>query len=174
MHLISEEYRAQNALKHETSTAYGNNGHLAADRVRALARTLGATSILDYGCGKRSLERALGYAIQNYDPAIPAYAALPQPADVVVCMDVLEHIEPECLDAVLDHLASLTKMRGYFTVAVKPAHKHLPDGRNAHLIVEPPEWWLQKLMARWKLLEYALGDKENGFYVLVAPKAVAQ
>lgn len=173
MQLISEEYRRLNAQKHEQSKAYGNNGGFYADHIRNLAREVGATSILDYGCGKRDLERKLGFAIANYDPAFPDLAAPPEPADIVACLDVLEHIEPDCIDAVLDHLASLIKMRGMFTIATAPAHKHLPDGRNAHLIIQPYDWWLPKFMQRWTLLQYMMGDKMHSFYVLVAPKAKA-
>ena len=169
MQLISEEYRALNAQKHEQSAAYGNNADKYAHRVRELARTLGAHTILDYGCGKRALERSLGFAIQNYDPAFPATAALPAPADVVCCLDVLEHIEPDYLESVLDHLKEVTLMRGFFTVSTQPAKKHLADGRNAHLIVQPPEWWLPKILQRWELIEFSY-NLDNAFYVLVRPR----
>jgi hypothetical protein len=67
------------------------------------------------------------------------------PADVVVCNDVLEHVEPEHLDEVLKHMASLAKKAIVLTVATVPAVKTLADGRNAHLIVENARWWYTKL-----------------------------
>jgi hypothetical protein len=36
---------------------------------------------------------------------------------------------------------------GWFRIACYPAKKYLPDGRNAHLIVELPEWWRKQLLA---------------------------
>ena len=41
----------------------------------------------------------------------------------------------------------------YHLVACHPAKKYLSDGRNAHLIVENPEWWKCKLQTvlNWKL-----------------------
>ena len=36
---------------------------------------------------------------------------------------------------------------GWFRIACYPAKKQLPDGRNAHLIVEKPEWWREQLLA---------------------------
>lgn len=160
--LITEDYRKLNERKHQTSQKYGTSGGNYVARVRELARAIGANTILDYGCGKRTLEKALGFAIENYDPAIPGLDRVPAPADLVVCTDVLEHIEPECLDAVLDDLQRVTKHYILLTVATQPAMKHLEDGRNTHLIVESADWWMPKLMARFILKNFTeLGDEQE-------------
>ena len=91
---------------------------------------------------------------QDYDPAIPGKDAPPGPADLVVCTDVLEHVEPEHLDAVLDDLQRLAKKSLFLLIATRPASKALPDGRNAHLTIEPPKWWIPKLMERLDLIFY--------------------
>jgi 2-polyprenyl-3-methyl-5-hydroxy-6-metoxy-1,4-benzoquinol methylase len=119
--------------------------------VAEVAKRIGAETVLDYGSGKGSLKRALGLPVAEYDPAVPEHAAEPVAADLVVCSDVLEHIEPECLDEVLDHLKQLAKKVGFFVIATRPAKKHLDDGRNAHLIVEDREWWMRKLEQRWRV-----------------------
>jgi hypothetical protein len=100
-------------------------------------------SVLDYGCGKGTLAASIGNTIvSEYDPAIEGKDSPPEPADLVVCTDVLEHIEPQLLDNVLKHLASLTNRRLLFNIATKYALSHtLPDGRNPHLIVKPAWWW---------------------------------
>jgi hypothetical protein len=157
--LITEEYRKLNAQKHEDTPHFGSLGYQLADHVREVARHIGAHTILDYGCGKRTLEKKLGYAINNYDPAIPGCDATPDPADLVVCCDVLEHIEPECLDAVLDDLTRVTKNIIMFLIDTEPAMKHLADGRNAHAIIKPPEWWIPHLIARWDLKEMSIPDQ---------------
>jgi len=157
--LITEEYRRLNAQKHEESTQFGALGHQLADHVRDVARRIGAHTILDYGCGKRTLEKKLGYAINNYDPAIPGCDAAPDPADLVVCCDVLEHIEPECLDAVLDDLTRVTKNRLMLLIDTEKAKKHLSDGRNAHAIIQPAEWWILHLISRWNVLEISVPDR---------------
>jgi hypothetical protein len=112
--------------------------------------------LLDYGCGhNRSLmetfkpERAC--KVQCYDPGVPEYSELPKPSQMVVCIDVLEHIEPELIDNVLDHLEHLTEQILFATVHTGPAGKVLSDGRNAHLIQEPAEWWLPKFQERFTL-----------------------
>ncbi len=132
-----------------------------------MTRAFGSRDILDYGCGQRTLERDLGFAIRNYDPCISGLDAAPDPADLVVCTDVLEHIEPECLDEVLDDLQRLTRNAGFFVIATRPAEKTLPDGRNAHLIQEPLGWWMPKLTARFEVTQ--LKEMVGEFAVVVRP-----
>ena len=62
----------------------------------------------------------------------------------------MEHIEPECLDAVLDHIRDLSRTVTLLGVSMQEAAKTLPDGRNAHLIVEGPDFWFPKIEKRWK------------------------
>jgi hypothetical protein len=171
--LITPEYRALNAKLHQRAPLYGTSGHKHAEQVRQLAQALGAprknVTVLDYGCGKGTLGAALhfsdrGFYLFEYDPAIPGKDTPPEPADLVVCGDVLEHIEPECLDAVLDDLQRLTKRFVLLTVATRAAQRTLPDGRNTHLIVEDADWWLPKLLARWRLKSF--GDQPGEFQMI--------
>jgi 2-polyprenyl-3-methyl-5-hydroxy-6-metoxy-1,4-benzoquinol methylase len=115
---------------------------------------------LDYGCGQGALGRALNQEISEYDPAIAGKDSSPQPADLVICTDVLEHIEPECLESVLDHLKSLTKEALFAVISTRPAKKTLADGRNAHLIIEPWSFWEEKLARRFRVEERAIHHKE--------------
>lgn len=166
--MISENYRAQNAALHKENPHYGTSGQKNAAQVTALAMSLQTRDILDYGCGKSTLANSLPFKIKQYDPAIPKYSALPEPADLVVCTDVLEHIEPEFLGDVLDHLQSLVKMRGFFVIATRPARKALPDGRNAHLIVEGARWWLNALWDKFNVLGFQ--DRGEEIFVMVGKK----
>lgn len=145
MQLITDGYKKLNEQLHAEKRFYGAIGFRHLFSVLDLARKYNTQDILDYGCGKSSLARNLPFDIKEYDPAVEKFKALPLPADIVVCTDVLEHIEPELLDNVLSHLKSLTKKAGLFSVSTAPAYKTLPDGRNAHLIVESYMWWLNKL-----------------------------
>ena len=139
--------------------------------VHQVAQHCIVTDILDYGCGKGELSKALGrrYRIAGFDPAIPEADTPPEPCEFVFCGDVLEHIEPECLEAVLDDLQRVVLKHGLFIVATRPAKKTLPDGRNAHLIIEPLEWWIPKLSRRFYLKSFQnFGNK--AFMVLVGKK----
>jgi hypothetical protein len=109
-------------------------------------------SILDYGAGLGRFADELEllapgrYTVTNYEPAIPAFDKLPLgPYDAVVATHVLEHVEPELLDATLEELRTRARRLVYIEVPHGLAGKTLADGRNAHLIVEPPEWWARKI-----------------------------
>lgn len=162
---LSEEYRDLNTALHQKRPSYGASGHRWAKEVSHLE------DILDYGCGKGTLAKELGRTISEYDPAIPGKDAEPEPHKHVVCTDVLEHIEPECLDEVLQHIASLMQESGLLVVATRPANKKLPDGRNAHLIIEPWAWWNKALNAHFNINKITVDAKQEGeFAVWVSPK----
>lgn len=171
--LISDEYLALQRKLHERPD-YGVSSIAFAPYVRDMIREVGAKSLSDYGAGKMKLRDTLrdSYGLTPayfpYDPAFPEYGE-PKPADLVCCIDVLEHIEPEHLDAVLDELKAITVKWGFFTVHTGPAKKVLADGRNAHLIQEPVTWWLPKLQKRFTVRH--LKEPPGGFYVIVSPKA---
>lgn len=143
--LASEDYRKQLQEKH-AGMKWGKHGHSHAPEVQALLMQLGGRSVLDYGCGQGTLAKALpGVKVFQYDPGVPGKDDLPKPADVVVCTDVLEHVEATLLSRVLQHIYLLAARGAYLVIATRPAREILPDGRNAHLIVRPPEWWLQMI-----------------------------
>jgi hypothetical protein len=150
--LITEEYKAQSRQLHEEGS-FGVKGHSYAQRVLDICNAIYSSDVLDYGCGRHTLAKSLAFPIKEYDPCLEGFDSPPAPADVVVCTDVLEHIEPECLDAVLDDLKRVTRKFGFFAVDIRPARKTLPDGRNAHLIQEPAAWWFPKLYQRWSTVQ---------------------
>lgn len=156
MPLISEEYRRLNAQLHAENAGYGNDNFGWTRFAKNLVVGNGYTEVLDYGCGKGKLKIELadldGVTVQEYDPAIEGKDGEPQPADFVVCTDVLEHIEPVNLNAVLRHLRAKTKRRLFVTIACRPAGKTLADGRNAHLLVRPSAWWRAKLLEYFQIL----------------------
>ncbi|MBN8291126.1 methyltransferase domain-containing protein [Rhodobacter sp. NTK016B] len=168
--LISDSYRALNEQLHNTHR-YGERGDKWAKRVRLYIERFQPESILDYGCGKGALKRALqdefDGTFSEYDPAIPEKSARPEPADLVVCTDVLEHIEPECINAVIDDLAALARVALFVVVSTRPAVKTLADGRNAHLIIQPLEDWLPLFTRSMTIVERKeMGDE---FALLLTP-----
>lgn len=168
--LISNAYQAQQAHLHEENDAYGSSSVVYAPIVSTFCNNLEITSLLDYGCGKGRLFENLKVnhkmTLQAYDPAVPRFSEAPIPSQMVACIDVLEHIEPDCLDAVLDELQRLTLEVGIFSVCTCAAFKTLDDGRNAHLIQQPMEWWLPKIWERFDLQLMQKMD-ENNFFVVV-------
>lgn len=172
--LITEEYREVQRKLHENPN-YGVASVSYAPLVADVVRQLGATELLDYGAGKGRLGQTLreqlkaALKIHHYDPAVPMWSKPPEPCNLVACIDVLEHVEPGLLDNVLDDLKRVTLKYGVFTVHTQAAVKVLPDGRNAHLIQQPPQWWLPKITERFELVVF--NRMPLGFWVLVERKA---
>ena len=169
--LISDAYRQEQETLHENPN-YGVASVHYAPLVTNLINKIQVTHMLDYGAGKGRLAKSIDpdheIMVNHYDPGVKDWSDAPDSAQFVTCIDVLEHIEPEHLDDVLDDLRRVTEFFGFFTVHTGPAVKVLTDGRNAHLIQEPPAWWLPKIMERFELLQF--NTVEHGFYVLVQPK----
>ncbi len=148
--LISSEYRDQLIQLHANNPFFGDGGDDEnRDRmvsvVQDLKEALKATTVLDYGCGKGALADDLSFPIWEYDPAIPGKDRDARPAELVICTDTLEHVEPACLPAVLQDLKRVTQKLIYLEIRLTPAKKSLPDGQNAHLIQESAAWWVEKL-----------------------------
>jgi hypothetical protein len=163
--LITEAYRAEQEALHAKGN-YGTASLEYGEIVSQLVEQTRSETLLDYGCGSmQNLKKVLDCEVMylGYDPAIPEFSAK-VPSDIVVCIDVLEHIEPELLENVLDDLQQLTKRWAFMTVHTGPARKTLSDGRNAHLIQQPPVWWLPKFFARWDVRSFQA--MPQGFSVL--------
>jgi hypothetical protein len=118
------------------------------------------TTCIDYGCGK-----ALAWKKYNlrklwqlrevtlFDPGVAEFAMKPtEPADIVLCVDVLEHVPKEAVDEVLGDLEQLAKKVIFLTISTRPASKKLVDGSNAHATVKPVDWWQAKINQLNKLV----------------------
>lgn len=150
MTIVDKHYQAQLQEMHQTGR-FGN-GRKAYRIVRDFFEEYKPTSVLDFGCGKGGLietiaELHTGTVVAGYDPGTPAFAKMPkQTFDAVVSTDALEHIEPAYLEETLKVIGSKIERCGFFRIACYPAKKQLPDGRNAHLIVESPDWWRNQIL----------------------------
>jgi hypothetical protein len=168
---ISDEYLALQKKLHERFD-YGASGALRAKAVHRLVESLGTRSVLDYGCGKGLLAKELPFPIWEYDPAIPGKDERPRAADLVVCTDVLEHVEPAFLQETLSDLTRVTKKVGYFVVHTGPSNKTLADGRNAHLIQEGEGFWRDALSKYFDVGKVMVAGPE--LHIVVGPKKLAK
>ena len=172
--LISPTYKSQQEALHETGT-YGTASIQYAPLVTQIINRLKVTHLLDYGCGSllnlyKHIKPEHKLTYQAYDPGTAQYADPPVPAQMVACIDVLEHIEPDYLESVLNDLARLTEVILFCTIHTGPAVKVLSDGRNAHLTQQPMEWWLPKLGSRFTVLE--VHETREEFAVVVARRGL--
>jgi hypothetical protein len=106
-------------------------------------------SILDYGAGQsRLVERLVAPRAESrdrYDPAIPGISTIPRSSyDMVISVDVLEHLDEPEIDAVLREIHLLAR-RAILVADTRPASTILPNGENAHATIQPPAWWRQKI-----------------------------
>ena len=170
--LISAAYRDLNRKLHESRLDYGVGGGKHADTVLKIKAATKAESILDYGCGRGYLAKALGFPIWEYDPAVSGKEESPRPADLVVCTDVLEHVEPEKVDLVLGDLRRVTRRVGYFVIHTGPSQKTLADGRNAHILQRPLGWWRNRLERFFQL--GSIIEKGPLLHVVVGPTKPAR
>ena len=156
--LISDAYRKEQEMLHAKGN-YGTASLQFGKIVSEIINQTNALTVLDYGCGSmQNLATVLrpdhDVEYTGYDPAVPEFSDKPDPADLVTCIDVLEHIEPELLENVLDDLCRLSPKWFFATVHTGPARKTLSDGRNAHLIQKSPLWWLEHFYKRWDVRSF--------------------
>lgn len=172
---ISDSYLSLQRNLHD-NPEYGIASLSFAPIVADIIREGKIKTVCDYGAGKQNLLKGLtkegitGIEYFPYDPVFPDYGE-PKTADLVCCIDVLEHIEPEMLDNVIKELAGITKGLGFFSIHMGPAGKTLADGRNAHLIQKPSSWWLKKLIEYFDILHLQSHQMMgSGIWLIVTPK----
>lgn len=148
--MISDTYRNMLRTEHAANADWGTGGKQWVQRwVESAAARIGARTLIDYGCGKGRLLMSLAATglferVRGYDPGIPGHDHEPQCSDMLVSTDVLEHVEPDHVSAVLAHCARLAPW-GLHLIATGPARLILADGRNAHLVQKPGHWWQHRL-----------------------------
>ena len=168
MKTISEKYLIEQKRLHQLYN-YGTASISHAPNVIEILKNNGLKSICDYGAGKMNLKKAIyengykNFEYFPYDPVFPEYGR-PSTAELICCIDVMEHIEEEFVENVLDEIQSITLNLVYFAIATSPAKKILSDGRNVHITLKPERWWLKKLCTRFdiKVLQQIIG----GFIVI--------
>lgn len=153
--LISQEYKEILEEMHESSNKWGGGPARCIIDISEFIKTyhIFYKRVLDYGCGKGKLKNVLSSLVQvtGYDPAVPEFSELPEVHDYTICVDVMEHVEKDCVDAVLEHIASVTRYKVFFVIDVEKAEFILPDGRNAHITRKTREEWITLLGKHFRL-----------------------
>ena len=148
--------------EHWCGEALGEYKH----EVYGLIKERNVRTILDYGCGKAKFHKILfnnkntpgspmGVVIIGYDPAVPMYAIKQNmDYDLVLCVDVMEHIQEDKVDEVLEDVFNSGQFV-FLTITCYDANQVLLNGKNAHYTVRAPSWWNEKL------------EKYNGKYHVI-------
>ena len=113
-------------------------------------------TLLDYGSGKGdryynqsnfgnenypALEKYWDISSTLFDPGVPYPKPINQIFDIVVSIDVLEHIPTEDLSWVINEIFNFSNKIVFLNVACYPAERTFPDGTNLHVSLFPPMWW---------------------------------
>lgn len=141
---LIEEYKQIHAKSDWGGTSVKNLHH-----IEPHIRRLQPRSIIDYGCGKSPLLDLLESPNLSkrtrYDPAIDTYSVLDRgPHDLLINVDVLEHVPEESLHEILSEMASISN-DVLIIVDTQPAKLILEDGRNAHVTLHDHNWWHKRL-----------------------------
>jgi len=138
-----------------TTTMSGRTTVNNKDRIKEVIDRVNPVNVLDFGCGK-----GWQYTRQNmheywgiekpvlYDPYVAKYNKLAgyrnRYFDLVLCVDVMEHILPNEVDNILHSLFFLGNFV-YFHIDTKPAIKTFSCGTNFHISLHDEDWWINKL-----------------------------
>ena len=161
---------------HSKKPTYGVGGDFWAGAVWGFALSVGARTCLDYGAGKQTLEKSAlkrHMQIVSFDPCVEKISERPnRKFDIVVCTDVLEHIEPECLADVFEDIDYYAKKGIFLAISTRESEKWLADGRNNHLIVKPYEWWLRTFPRQWVFEKH--GEDDEKFWGVIQKKQIVR
>lgn len=170
MEFISKAYLDLCSEMHQ-SRPWGMGACKYLDEFLPFLKELNCTTLLDYGCGRHVVKAPLAelfpkLSIFGYDPALPEYADLPDPAQFVLGINVMEHVEEPFVVQVLEHVCSLTQVGAFFNIGMTRSKKVLPDGRNAHITLQSHDWWLDRINALpWKADKIYKGKKSLRLWI---------
>lgn len=158
--LISDKYLALYQKAHkDTSGRYGATSSAKYPYVKKkVLDKYDVKTILDYGCGTGDLINKLnneGYECYGYDPAVIEYQYKPKAKfDLVVALDLLEHIEEEYVDNVLEDIKNYTNEIALFYISRTTGKPFPGTSIEQHVLgKKSPEWWSKKITPYFKVLE---------------------
>lgn len=176
---LVDQYR----ILHSETPGYGTGSYWR-PQILEQAGKIGASTVLDMGCGKGRmvhLLRKAGLKADGFDPSVDEWNAtqvLQKTYDMVLSVDVAEHWAPGTVKPELKRLRDLAIKQVFLVISCRSAHHHLPDGRNCHLSVHPPEWWKTRVEevfppALWTVNQLAWKEENKTLVLAIARKQTA-
>ena len=124
--------------------------------IKAIIEKNNIKNILDYGSGKGDryfnnsefgnetyppLEKYWNIKPTLYDPGVPHPKPVGKKFDMVISIDVLEHIPLQDLGWVIEEIFDFSKEIIFINVACYAAQRTFSDGSNVHVSLFQPMWW---------------------------------
>jgi hypothetical protein len=128
------------------------------------------SSALDFGCGKGGLVKQLKTNLDSeirfdeYDLSLTEHSlGLSKDYDLITCVDVLEHIDRCNIDETLIRIKRHCGGIFFYCINLIPTMKQLSDGRNAHVLLAPPDWWIGQISSHFTMnLSFQVGHMPDG------------
>lgn len=164
-------------------------GEQTADLFLELAKPKQNDTVTDYGCGtgrgalkiserakvrmfdfaencldfnvRKALNERLTFAVQDLTTPVPGFTKFGY------CTDVLEHIPPEDIDAVIRNVL-LHSRHCFFQISCVPDVMGELIGEQLHLTVEPYSWWLEKFRSFGCNIHYSYDGGDFCIFYLTA------
>lgn len=160
---------------HKENAGYGSDTCHHFNKISNFIDIHKPQSILDFGCGKGSLERLItkqypNISVDSYDPAIEERRTIPNSSyDMIISTDVLEHLFEDEIEGIFKEMLHLKPKTMYHIICHRSAHQILEDGTNAHKCVQTPEWWSDAIggIAKDYTVSFTNIGTESGFFELV-------
>jgi len=156
-----DAYRKVSPGEREVERAFARMGCVEGESLNDFGAGTGRATLRFADKGLRVL--AIDIADNALDEIVPFYRAdlseedLPgrvPAAEYGFCCDVLEHIPPHKLHAVLCNLRALTTKAAWLRIATRPDVMGARlIGRPLHLNVRPGDWWTERLRGHWGAVE---------------------
>ena len=167
LHNDNKKYGAASEYSNPKSMKFGLTIPTA---IKAAQNICPIQSLLDHGTGQGGListltqEKNLQINAQGYDPGVPIFSEKPTSKyDIVTSIDVLEHIGKPFIRSTLQEISGLTNKFFFFCIDLLPASKKTSDGRNAHFLIAPSEWWITQIKNEFNILTFIeVGDMPDG------------
>jgi 2-polyprenyl-3-methyl-5-hydroxy-6-metoxy-1,4-benzoquinol methylase len=114
-----------------------------------------AESVFDYGCGAGKYLKIfenMKVPADGYDPNVTEYNKIPVGVyDIVLCLDVLEHVPEAELDNVLQAIESRAKKYAIFSICDASLWGKYKD--DTHVTCHSKMWWREKLSKYFKMVD---------------------
>ena len=168
----TEAYKYRRCWSHGQYREHSDGENLLAVALEAL-RPRDGTTFIDFGCGTgraTSMLQVMGHKVLGIDHAsnslddginIPFCVAnlwaLPpniNEADYGYCVDVMEHIPRDKIDAVLSNISRLSNVAAFFKIDLEDAKfgDFIGVGTLHHTIMSS-EWWMEQLSKHFSSVE---------------------